>query len=250
MAISRGFFTDTIKSINGDLKSYGELMGGKHSKVSRAILSGDSFRERRERALIIRELRAINKEARETDFNLSMCNSSQENAEIYDKENQNISTHISNLEGKLGGRAGFRTDLELVVDKIEDELRLRASLMRDAREVRNENLQLNNLIANPLLIRERPVLNFTKDKLNQLIKLENKYYQDSPVDFRRLEQMVTLNENLLKEVNRLYKHRWGMKEIMERLDKESASKLTVDVGHEPSNTGVKREKAKQQPITR
>lgn len=220
MSISRSVFTDTIKSINADLERYGELQGGKRSKISRSFLSGDSFRNRRERAVFINLIKNINLLTRNSEENFSLYNSGVANNVLYSHNTEVITTEIEHLKAALGGGANLRADLQLVIAKMDDELRLRELYLNFAREARNENLHLNELIYNPILIKESPVLNFTTERLNKLKELENKYYKDSPIDFAQLERMVTLNENLVKQVEEHLEHRWGLRKEIEGIIRE------------------------------
>jgi predicted NUDIX family phosphoesterase len=74
--------------------------------------------------------------------------------------------------------------------------------------------------------------------------LENKYYQDSPVDFESLERMVTSNESLLREAESKYRQCRGLVEMLKRLDEESVYKPidTEDAVRLHNRTGEKSEK--------
>jgi len=221
LASSRRMFSDSVKSVNADLDIYGKLLRGVDFKVAKSFLSSNSFRARRERAAIIRAVRAINKETRESKQSNSMAASMMDNAELYKNNEQKIITQMEKLKEVLGGDAEIRADLRMLVTRIRQELRVREQLVDDARGVLNEYRHLNDLIANPHLINERTILIFTREKLHKLRELENKYNKDSQINFAQFEHMITENENLAKKVDQKYGHRQSLQEMMGRLDERS-----------------------------
>jgi len=214
-------FSDSVKSVNADLDIYGELLRGGDFKVARSFLSSNSFRARRERAAIIRAVRAINKETRESKQSNSIAASMMENTELYRNNQQKIIAQMDKLKEVLGGDAEIRADLRMLVTRIRQELHLREELADDARGVLNEYLHLNDLIANPHLINEQTILIFTREKLHKLRELENKYNKDSQINFDQFEQLITENESLAKKIDQKYNHRQSLQAMMARLDERS-----------------------------
>ena len=227
MAISKGVFSDTVGSINSDLQMYGQLTGGKHSKISRGFW-GDSFRGRRERAAIIRANRAINKEARKVDLYYSIDLSSAENAVLYKNEEYTITTQIEKLKSALGGEANLRPDIDLVISKIESERRELAGLMRDARELKNDYIRLKNML-NQKYLTERPGRLFTGKQLERLKELEGKYLKDSPLDYEQIEAMIAKNEELAKKIEIRVGQAESLHKMVDRLNQQFGEVRTIEI---------------------
>lgn len=196
MTTSRSMFSDTIKTVNAQL----HMEGGKDAHLSRTLFRGDSIRDRHERAVIIRGVRAITKNAE-----YDMCNSPKTNDRLYNELDVKITSEISKMKDELGKRSGgkLRKDMNLFLSQLDNDLRKYNELLSKARSVRSENLYLSHLVRTGA--EQVPELEFTSKHFEQLKGYLARFHVDSPLNTKELANVISENEKLLEEIKKQVK---------------------------------------------
>lgn len=204
MTTSRRMFSETIKSVNQELHKN----EGMDAHLSRTLLKGDSFRDRHERAAIIRAVNAITQKA-----HYQFCDSKEMNDDLYNKQEEVITTEIGKLKQELGKRSKgeIRKDMLLYISKLDEGMRKYNALLRDARYAHNEHMYLSYL-AQQGEVNKLPQLKFTKEKLAEFAGYLKQYHKDAPLNMEELSFTVSANEKLVEQ----------LKEKVEQRDSQEA----------------------------